>query len=244
MSDKGVALVTDATRYAGPPSAAALLEAGFQVACHDPGFSDPGRMARFAEENPGLEPFAEQGPEELVEAVGVLHGGVDVLVSNEGYPAVEAAVEDADLSDLRATLEAVLVRPFAMARAVVPQMKRRREGRIVLVTSARPLRPYAGFSIPTAARGGANALAVALAKELASHNVQVNAVAPNYLYSEAYFPAAKFIDDPEGRRLIEELVPMGRLGRPEEVGALIAFLASGEADFLTGQVIPFTGGWP
>ena len=67
---------------------------------------------------------------------------------------------------------------------------------------------------------------------------------PNYLYSEAYYPRAKFIDDPEGREQIASIVPMGRLGEPEEAGELVAFLASGRAKFMTGQVINFTGGWP
>jgi NAD(P)-dependent dehydrogenase (short-subunit alcohol dehydrogenase family) len=69
-------------------------------------------------------------------------------------------------------------------------------------------------------------------------------VAPNYLYSEAYYPRARFIDEPEGRAQIAAKVPLGRLGRPEEIGELIGFLASGRAPFVTGQVIDFTGGWP
>lgn len=72
----------------------------------------------------------------------------------------------------------------------------------------------------------------------------MNVVAPKYLYSEACYPRARFIDDPEGRARIAARVPMGRLGRPEEVGELIAFLASNRAPFVTGQVIDFTGGWP
>lgn len=67
---------------------------------------------------------------------------------------------------------------------------------------------------------------------------------PNYLYSEMYYPKARFVDSPEGRALIARTVPFGRLGQPEEVGALIAFLASGNSPFTTGQVIYFTGGWP
>lgn len=69
-------------------------------------------------------------------------------------------------------------------------------------------------------------------------------LAPNSLYSEAYYRRARFIDDPEGRQRIATLVPMGRLGAPEEAGELVAFLASGRAPFMTGQVIDFTGGWP
>jgi Enoyl-(Acyl carrier protein) reductase len=62
--------------------------------------------------------------------------------------------------------------------------------------------------------------------------------------SEAYYPRARFIDDPEGRRQIQAKVPMGRLGDLEEVGELAAFLVSGRSTFMTGQVINFTGAWP
>jgi len=94
--------------------------------------------------------------------------------------------------------------------------------------------------------GGAatTAFAKALAKEAAPFGIQANVVAPNYLYSEMYYPRAHFVDDPAGRAAIAKLVPFGRLGEQGEVGALIAFLASGQSPFTTGQVVYFTGGWP
>jgi 3-oxoacyl-[acyl-carrier protein] reductase len=88
------------------------------------------------------------------------------------------------------------------------------------------------------------AFALALAKEVAPYGIQVNVLAPNYLYSEAYYPRARFVDDPEGRELIRAKVPMGRLGNPEEAGELVSFLVSGCSTFMTGQVINFTGRWP
>lgn len=66
---------------------------------------------------------------------------------------------------------------------------------------------------------------------------------PNYLYSEMYYPRARFIDDPAGAEVIRQTVPTGRLGTPEEFGELVAFLLSGKSTFTTGQVINFTGGW-
>jgi len=83
-----------------------------------------------------------------------------------------------------------------------------------------------------------------LARETAPCGIQVNVVEPNYLYSEAYYPKARFIDDPSGRAEIAARVPLGRLGNPEEVGELIAFLVSGRSPFVTGEVVGFTGGWP
>lgn len=98
--------------------------------------------------------------------------------------------------------------------------------------------------MPTTVRAATTAFAKALAKEVASYGIQVNVVAPNYLYSEMYYPRARYIDDPNGRAAIATTVPAGRLGRPEELGELVAFLASGRSPFTTGQVIYFTGGWP
>jgi NAD(P)-dependent dehydrogenase (short-subunit alcohol dehydrogenase family) len=83
-----------------------------------------------------------------------------------------------------------------------------------------------------------------LSLELAPHGIPVNAIAPNYLYSETYFPRARFIDDPAGRAFIEGTVPVGRLAEPEEIGELIRSLATMQSTFLTGAIIDFSGGWP
>jgi NAD(P)-dependent dehydrogenase (short-subunit alcohol dehydrogenase family) len=74
-------------------------------------------------------------------------------------------------------------------------------------------------------------------------NIQVNAIAPNFFQNDTYYPAARWEEDAQFRAALERQVPLKRLGQPEEMGALIAFLASGKATFVTGQVIAFTGGW-
>jgi NAD(P)-dependent dehydrogenase (short-subunit alcohol dehydrogenase family) len=169
---------------------------------------------------------------------------IDAVVSNDVYPITRTPIGAIALEDLRNTFEAVLVFPVQLTQLLLPEMKARKSGSFVFVTSARPLRPELGFAVPTSIRAGATAFALALAREVVSFGIQVNVVAPNYLYSEMYYPRARFIDDPQGREHIAGIVPMGRLGTPEEVGELIAFLASGRSCFITGQVIYFTGGWP
>jgi NAD(P)-dependent dehydrogenase (short-subunit alcohol dehydrogenase family) len=72
----------------------------------------------------------------------------------------------------------------------------------------------------------------------------VNAIAPNYLYSETYYPKARFVDDAAGRAYVEQVVPAGRLGQPEEIGELIVYLATMQGSFMTGAIIDFSGGWP
>lgn len=113
-----------------------------------------------------------------------------------------------------------------------------------MVTSCRTELPLPGGAIPDIARAGANAFVRSLSLELSPFGVPVNAIAPNYLYSEAYFPKAKFIDNPIGNNFIMEVVPAGKLGEPEEIGELIKYLANTEGSFHTGTIIKFAGGWP
>jgi len=94
----------------------------------------------------------------------------------------------------------------------------------------------------TTARAAANGLAVSLAKELARDNIQVNAIAPNFVESPDYFPP-KLLADEAAFAKITRNIPLGRLGKPEEIAAAIAFYASDQSDFITGNVLPFAGGW-
>jgi NAD(P)-dependent dehydrogenase (short-subunit alcohol dehydrogenase family) len=238
-----VALVSNVNHFVGLAAAQVLASDGARVVCHDAAFADADARTRFAADNPGLEAAAEQEPAAVVAAALDAGGGrLNALVANEAYPAIRAPVEAAKLDDLRAGLEALVVRPFALIAAAVPAMKRQGSGSIVLVTSAAPLRGLPNYSMYTAARGGANALAVSLARELARYGVRVNAVAPNYVESPSYFPPELLADEAARAKILAN-VPLGRLGTPEEVGALIAFLASDRCGFITGRVLPVDGGW-
>jgi NAD(P)-dependent dehydrogenase (short-subunit alcohol dehydrogenase family) len=236
-------LLTHACAYAGPGALPALLAQGARVACHDPSFADPSVRAAFETARPGAVALAAQEPEDVARETAERLGGLDALVSNAAYPITARPIEDIDIADFRATFEAVTLEPIRLVQRVLPDMKRRRRGSFVFVTSAREKRPEPGHAVPTSIRAATTAFAKALAKEAAPFEIQVNVVAPNYLASELYYPKAKFVDDPAGRAAIAALVPFGRLGEPAEAGELIAFLASGRAPFVTGQVIDFTGGW-
>jgi NAD(P)-dependent dehydrogenase (short-subunit alcohol dehydrogenase family) len=221
-----------------------LLAAGFQVAAHDRGFTNDGVRAEFQSRYPEALLSGEPEPEALVEAVWSGVGPLEVVVSNDHHPARHADVEAADVGDLQTTLDMLVVRPFRLVKAIVPRFRALNRGRIVMVTSCRTKLPVAGGAIPDAARDAANALVRSLAIDLAPQGIPINAVAPNYLYSEAYYPRAAFIDSPSGRAYVETVVPAGRLGRQEEIGEVIAFLATNQASFLTGAIVDFAGGWP
>lgn len=241
---ESTALVTNALEFAGPPSVESLLSAGFRVAVHDRSFSDERVRANYARNHPDQIVLAAQEPSEIVDAAWDGLGGLDVVVSNDAFPAIHGPIEEANLDDLRVTLERLVVFPFALAKASIPRLKHRPGARVVMITSNRTRLPVRGGAIPDAARAALNALMRSYSLELALYEVPVNAIAPNYLYSETYYPRSVFVDDPKGRAFVEQVVPVGRLARPEEIGELVRYLATTSGTFMTGALIDFSGGWP
>lgn len=237
-------LVTHVTQYAGPGVADTLCRQGFRVFAHDTSFGDPGALAEFAACCPAIECLRAVEPDALAAELCARGVELEALVCNDVYPNTPRPIEAIDLDDLRRSFEALFVFPLRLTQALLPGLRARGGGSLVYITSARPLRPEHGFAVPTSIRAATTTFALALAREVAKDGIQVNVVAPNYLYSELYYPRARFVDDLQGREQIAAVVPMGRLGTPEEIGELVAFLASGRAAFVTGQVLYFTGGWP
>ncbi|WP_429405296.1 SDR family oxidoreductase [Paraburkholderia sp. MM5482-R1] len=245
MSDeKKTALVTNAAGYAGPPAVTALSDAGFRVFVHDATFTDPVAIAQFLQVHPAAEVICADNPATLVTEAWKTAGKINAIVCNDHYPAVQISSEKASLDEFGQTLEVLVLNPFALLQAAIPLLRDQGGGNIVMITSCRTHAPIQGGAIPDAARAAANALVKSLAVELAPDAIAVNAVSPNFLYSEAYYPKAIFIDNEKGKDYVTKNVPAGRLGRPDEIGDVIRFLASTEARFLTGAIIDFNGGWP
>ena len=243
MSRK-IALVTNALDYVGPPAVQALSDEDFTVVTHDASFVSPAARAEYAAEHPVTVPLPAQDPADLVKVLWDQFGRIDALISNDMYPAIHGPLEDVSLEDFRQTWEKLVVFPFSLMKAAAPRLKGQGGGNVVMITSCRTELPLKGGHIPDMARAGANALVKSLSIELAEFGIAVNGIAPNYLYSEAYFPRAKYIDDPQGRAYIKQVVPCGRLGEPEEVGDLVKYLATVKGSFLTGAIVKFAGGWP
>ncbi len=237
-------LLTNANQYTGPSALEALLKDGHTVACTDAAFAQADARAAFDKRHANARAIAAQTPEEVHAEMIARWSVPDAIVSNDVYPITRNDIEAIPTEDLVATFQAIVMIPIRLTQVFLPAMKARGRGTFVFVTSARELRPERGFAVPTTLRAATTAFAKALATEAAPFGIQANVVAPNYLYSELYYPRARYVDDPAGRELIARTVPMGRLGNAEEVGALVAFLASGASSFTTGQVIYFTGGWP
>lgn len=193
-------LVTNVTHYAGPGTIPVLLDGGSEILCHDSSFVDPSARAGYADRYPGVLCLDAQTPEEIHAAATRDGLTVDGIVSNDVYPITHTAIEEIPLDDLRSTFEAVLVFPFRLTQLFLPAMQERRSGTFVFITSARPRQAEPGFAVPTTVRAGASAFALALARETARFGIQVNVVAPNYLYSEMYYPVPDSLTIPQDGR--------------------------------------------
>lgn len=234
--------VSNVLEYTGPGVVEVLSRTNYRVICHDHSFTDQTKRLAYAQKE-NVIAIAAQTPDDIVSELKTL-GSVSKYVFNDAHPNTPKEFEKIDLGELKAAHASLVEFPFRLCQLVLPKLKQEKAGAIVFVTSARQLQPEPGFAVATSVRAGATALALAVAREAAPYGIQINAIQPNYLYSEMYYPKAKFIDDPAGRKKIADIVPAGRLGTPKEFGELVEFYISGRSAFTTGQVINFTGGWP
>eukprot|EP00160_Parvularia_atlantis_P006697 Unigene15886_Nuclearia_a/m.47251 Unigene15886_Nuclearia_a/g.47251 ORF Unigene15886_Nuclearia_a/g.47251 Unigene15886_Nuclearia_a/m.47251 type:complete len:280 (+) Unigene15886_Nuclearia_a:89-928(+) len=242
-----VVLVTNVLGFLGTPAVDALLREGARVTAHDPTFvDDAAARDRFGARFPGLHVSARPLLDGLVEDVARTHGRIDVLVSNDVFPATRAPIDACDEQLLLATLRTLTVDPFMLAGQVVRQIKAQPGGaagcKLLFLSSAAPLRGLPNYAPYVTARGAINALALSLAKELAPLGVTSNAIAANYVESPSYFSEAVLVD-PARRAKITAAIPLRRLAAPAEAAQYVIFLASRESDFITGQVLAFAGGW-
>lgn len=244
MSQRPTALVTNATGYAGPPAVDALSGAGFRVLAHDPAFADREVWARFRDDRDHLEPLFDTEPEDVIASAFRCVRALEAIVSNDHFPAAAYRPDEAPPSALRDNLVHLVEWPFRLVQSALPHLRNQGCANVVLITSNRTRLPLSGGAFPDAARAAANAMVRSLAVDCAADGIVVNAVAPNFLYSEAYYPQALFRDSERGRAYVRQNVPVGRLAEPSEIGEVIAFLATVRTRFLTGTVIEFSGGWP
>jgi len=175
-------------------------------------------------------------------------GRVDVLVTNTGGPPpgpFESHSREAWQEAIRQNLESVL----NLVRPVLPGMKARGWGRIVNVTSIAAKQPVDGLILSNSVRAAVTGFARTLANEVASHGVTVNNVLPGYTRTQRVEvlaernAAARGSSVGEAFATWESEIPMRRLGEPRELAALVAFLASDRASYITGTSIPVDGGW-
>ena len=242
MLKNKIILITDALHFLGKNGSRAMIHEGATVYAQDEAFLDDGARDAFVAEIPGVIAMPEQDPAEIVEKVMATEGRIDVMINNDAFPALKAAIDEADIDDFRKTLESLMVRGFHFAKEVSKHMKAAGRGKILFISSAAPRNGIPNYSMYVAARGGTNALAHSLAKELGRYNIQVNALAPNFVESPTYFPK-ELLENEAAFKKITSQIPLGRLGTQEEAADYLLFLVSDKSNFITGQVLYFAGGW-
>ncbi len=163
-------------------------------------------------------------------------GPVEILVSNAGVTADGLVLRMKD-EDVQRVLDTNLVGGLRVARRAAQRMVRARFGRIIFMGSVVATIGQAGQANYAAAKAGLVGLARSLARELASRNVTVNVVTPGPIVTDML---AKLGEERQAE--MSQSVPLGRLGTPEEVASLVRFLASEEAGYITGAVVPIDGG--
>jgi 2-keto-3-deoxy-L-fuconate dehydrogenase len=175
-------------------------------------------------------------------AVVAAAGQVDVLVANLAAPAPGTAATEASDAEWRDTFAALVDPLFRLCRAVLPAMIQRRAGKILVMGSASALRGMKRASTYSAARGAQLAYVQAVGVEVAAHQVQVNAIAQNFVDNPAYFPV-EVQANPRFQERLKREVPLGRLVGAREDAEFAAFLCSEAAACFVGQVFPVCGGW-
>ena len=170
------------------------------------------------------------------------HGSIDVLLVNLAVPAPSTPVGNVDEDEWQHMFNTMVHPLQRLVKAVLPQMQDRGRGKILVMGSASALRGMKRASSYSAARGAQLAYVQAIGVELAPMNIQVNAIAQNFVDNPTYFPPQVQADPRFIERLKRE-VPLGRLVKPQEDAEFAAYLCSSKADCFVGQVFPVSGGW-
>ncbi|MBI2825519.1 MAG: SDR family oxidoreductase [Planctomycetia bacterium] len=241
-----IALVTGAGRGIGRGCAIELARDGADVVLNDrPGSAD---LAAAADEIRSFggkceiaaaDVFCRSGCEELVHRAAAAFGRIDILVSNPALGHRSPFLEY-DPATFERVVQATLVAGFHASQLVARHMVARGgRGKIVFISSVHALSPYGGCAAYNAAKAGLNHLAASIALELAPHRINVNTIEPGWIDT----PGERQTFGEDYLRAGAAKLPWGRLGTPEDIGRAAAFLASDDADYITGAVLRVDGGF-
>ncbi len=183
----------------------------------------------------------------MIEKVGTESGGVDIIVHNVGGPKA-STVEDTSIDSWQEGFDRLFKPVVELNQAFIPGMKERKWGRIVTITSLSVMEPIAMLSISNAMRSASTALSKTLSDEVAKHGITVNCVAPGLVQTDRTEELIKARIEKSGQTReqheaeMHKNIPAARLGQPAEFGAVVCFLCSEKASYVTGSTICVDGG--
>lgn len=238
-----VALVTGGSRGIGRAIALALAHAGAHVmisyrSAAAEADAVVAEIKKLGRDSVGFQSDVAQHAAcaELIEKILASHKRLDILVNNAGITKdgllMRMSEEDWDVV-IATNLKSV----FNLSKAAVRPMMSQRSGKIINITSIAGVIGNAGQTNYASSKAGVIGFTKSLAKELGSRNIQVNAVAPGFVETDM---TSKLNDDQ--RKKLEENIPLRRTAKPEEIASVVRFLASPDADYITGQVLCVDGG--
>lgn len=243
MSENKVALITGATRGIGKEIALELAANGFDIAVNYRSKQDGmEELKKEVEKNNVRCEFVKadvanfEDCESMVKETIEKFGKIDVLVNNAGITK-DGLIMRMKKEDFDAVIDVNLTGTFNVTRNVIPHMLKQRSGRIINVSSVVGVAGNAGQTNYSASKAGIIGFTKSLAKEVASRNILVNAIAPGFIDTDMTSVLSDAVK--EG---INAQIPLKRMGSPKEVAKVVKFLSSEDSSYVTGQVINIDGG--
>ena len=236
-----VALVCGSTRGIGRAVAKALALEGARVAVNGRHKDSAERAAQELSATAfPADVTVPQEAESLVRNVATKFGRLDVLFCNAGGPPA-APFKDQPADAWQRAIELNLLSTINLARAAVPIMRKAQWGRVICLVSIAAKQPLPGLILSTTARAGVLGFAKALSDEVASDGITVNSICPGFVATERVEELMK--TRPEAMKQMLAQIPMGRIGTPDELAAVVTFLASERASYVSGAVLQVDGGF-
>ena len=238
-----VAFVTGGTRGIGKQITINLAKAGYDIAINYRNENEALRETQIEIERQGAKCFSVRGDvsvfedcEKLVKDIINEFGKIDVLVNNAGITRdmLILRMKEKDFSDV---INVNLIGTFNVTKNVVPYMAKKRNGRIINISSVVGISGNAGQTNYSSSKAGIIGFTKSLAKELGSRNILVNAVAPGFIKTQMTDVLKN-----EVKEEISKNIPLKRIGNAEDVANVVEFLASDKSSYITGQVINVDGG--
>ncbi len=238
-----IAFITGGTRGIGRQIAVTLAKAGMDIAVNYRTENEDLEVTKKEVEAEGVKCFGVQGDvsnyedcERMVKEIIEKCERIDVLVNNAGITK-DMLLMRMKKEDFESVINVNLVGTFNVTKNVIPYMMKERSGRIINISSVVGISGNAGQTNYSASKAGIIGFTKSLAKEVASRNILVNAVAPGFIETKM----TDVLKD-EVKEEISKTIPLKRMGSPEDVANVVEFLASDKSSYITGQVLHVDGG--